>query len=193
MSVELAVTISVDKQTVLAHRVGKDIGDINATYYATIVKVIAFSLMVIARHVRMDFGDGSASFVVTRHVSAHAEMDMGTAHLVTSDIGDQPAGSLAMRGALRHAHSPLEPVLRVLTGSGETNVSMRAQTVQHPNVSNQMDIVYFAKQASGEEIVPGLAVLVAHQTHVVCLMALVHLVLMDPGENDVISYAAKGV
>jgi len=193
MGVQLDVTISVDSLTAIVHRVGKGVGVIRATHYAASVKVIVFSLMVIAKHVCMDCGDGSVSFIVMRHVSAHAELAMGVAHLVTSDIGEQTAVKLAIRDALRLVLSLTDHVSPVVTGSGETVVSMRAQTVYHQHVLNPMDIVYFAKQASGEEIVPRIAVLVAHQTRVVLLMALVYLVLINTGENNVLKYAATGV
>ena len=48
-SVLLAVSVSVDNPMVIAHRVGQDIGAINAIYRAVNVEVVVFSMMVHAQ------------------------------------------------------------------------------------------------------------------------------------------------
>jgi len=55
-------------------------------------------------------------------------------------------------------------VRRALTDSGETVVSMCAQTA---NVASQMEYVCSAMTDTGAETAPRFAVLLAHQTHVI--------------------------
>jgi len=85
----MAVLVSVDNPMVIACRVEKDIGVINAIHRAVNVKVIVFSLMVRAQDAHMDFLVGVILNVVGR-VSVSVERSVGTAHLATSDIGETP-------------------------------------------------------------------------------------------------------
>jgi len=87
MSVPLVVSVNVDNQTVIAHRVGPNNGVINATTGAANVKVIAFSMMVLALTVSMDCGGGCVNLNAGGDVSANVEKQVATAHLATSAIG----------------------------------------------------------------------------------------------------------
>jgi len=197
MSVQLAVLVNVDSLTAIAHRVGPDIGVINATHHAVNVTVTVYSMMVLVLTVSTDCGGGCVNMNAAGSVSANVKKEVVTAHPAASGIGAKTGKEFvslrATKDVPQSVRSRMEPVPRVLTGSGETVVRMRVHIVYQENVAVPMDIVYFAWQASGADIVPCIAVLVARQTHVVLLMARVHLVKGDTGENGVISYAAKGV
>jgi len=87
MSVQLDVLVNVDNSTDIAHRVGPDIGVINATNHAVNVGVTVYSMMVLVLTVSTECGAGCVNLNAGGDVSANVEKEVGTAHLATSAIG----------------------------------------------------------------------------------------------------------
>jgi len=138
----MAVSDSVDNLMVTVHHVGQGIGVINATTRA--MNVIVFSMKVLVRNAYMECTVNIVVIHVVVHVLVNVEKVEDIAHLATSDIGETTVAQLATPGALGHVYNIMARALPVVTGSGETVVSMCAQTVHHPSVSNTMDNVYVA-------------------------------------------------
>jgi len=168
--VQVAVTISVDSRTAIAHRVGKVIGGINATYYAAIAKGNAYNSMVLALTVRLECGGGCVNFNAMGRVLANVEIEMDTAHLATSGIGGKNLETVASWRATKDVshsvHSQMEHVFRVVTVTGETVVSRRAAKDVPHSVHSPMGPVLRVVTGSGKTAVSRRATKdVPHSVH----------------------------
>jgi len=170
MSVQLVVLVNVDSPTVIAHRVGPNIGVINATTGAANVKVIAFSMMVLALTASMDCLGGCVNIIAVGRVLANVEKEVDTAHLATSDIGGKTMETVASWRATKDVplsvHSSMEHVLRVVMGFGEKVVSRRATKDVLHSVHSPMEPVLRVVMGFGEKVVSRRATKdVLHSVH----------------------------
>jgi len=86
----MAVSVSVDNRTVIAHHAGQGIGVINVTHYAVNVKVIVFSLTVLAQNAFTAFLARVVILIVVGRVSVNVKRSVGNAHIAISVIGEAP-------------------------------------------------------------------------------------------------------
>jgi len=83
---------------------------------------------------------------------------------VVTGTGETDVSICAPKDVQHSVHSQMDLVHRAVTGFGGTVVSRRAQTA---NVASQMENVCNAMIDTGAETAPRLAVLLAHQPHVI--------------------------